>query len=95
MDKVRVTRTVQGLIANQLATRRASLEDGRSTLLTLTAKGREIYQAIIPLARQAEQDILSPLAETEITALKAIMDKMSEQLDQLDAAGDCSTASRA
>ena len=39
MDKVRVTRTVQGLIGNQLATRRASLEDGRSTLLTLRREG--------------------------------------------------------
>ena len=63
MDKVRVTRTVQGLITDQLATRRACHDDGRSTLITLTAKGRKIYQAIIPLARQAEQDILSPLAE--------------------------------
>ncbi|MEE9330399.1 MAG: MarR family transcriptional regulator [Parvularculaceae bacterium] len=95
MDKVRVTRTVQGLIGNQLATRRASLEDGRSTLLTLSAKGQEIYQEIIPLARKAEQDILSPLAEAEKTALQAIIDKMSDQLDQLDAEGDCSTASRA
>ncbi len=84
MDKVRVTRTVQSLIKAKIASRRASKEDGRSTLLTLTKKGLAIYNEIIPLAKEAESKIMETLTPKDRKDLQRMIKKMSAQLSVLE-----------
>ncbi len=84
MDRVRVTRTLQQLLTKEIVSRRASKTDGRSAYITLTAKGREIYDAVIPLALDYERQVLSVLSETEKVALTGMMEKLDGRLKELE-----------
>lgn len=65
MDKVAVSRAVTGLIKDGRLTRRASVSDGRTSALHLTAAGRRIYEAVAPDAMAFEQRLLGHITPEE------------------------------
>jgi DNA-binding MarR family transcriptional regulator len=85
MDKVAVSRAVAGLVAGGQVRRTASQQDGRVAKLTLTAKGRRIYDEITPFALRYEAAVLDPLDPSERGSLDAILAKLSVRLDTLEA----------
>ena len=95
MDKVAVSRAVAGLVKGGQVRRGASQRDGRVAKLTLTAKGRRIYEEITPLALGYEEAVLEPLDETERGLLEAILDKLSGRLDALENQGQSAGKTRA
>ncbi|KCZ92893.1 MarR family winged helix-turn-helix transcriptional regulator [Hyphomonas johnsonii] len=77
MDKVAVSRAVASLLDSGHIAREASLEDGRRALLSLTAKGKDVYEQIVPIALGAERNLVSALSAEEHAQLDGLMEKLA------------------
>jgi DNA-binding MarR family transcriptional regulator len=79
MDKVQVSRAIESLMRARRVQREADASDGRVMRLSLTAKGRAIYDEVVPLALHLEALFLSALTPQERRTLEMLMDKLSRQ----------------
>ena len=79
MDKVQVSRAVENLMRARRAQRQADPCDGRITRLSLTARGRAIYEEVVPLALHLEDVFLSALTVEERRQFDALMTKLARQ----------------
>lgn len=86
MDKVQVSRAIARLVEGKRVQRVVDSEDGRVARLSLTAKGRAIYDEIVPLALGLEDILLEALSPAERTKLDEIMIKLNAQAGLLGAA---------
>jgi DNA-binding MarR family transcriptional regulator len=77
MDKVQVSRAVASLLAAKRLTREAHVSDGRVAHLSLSAKGRAIYEEVVPLALGLEKRLLSVLTAKERAMLDRLLTKLS------------------
>jgi DNA-binding MarR family transcriptional regulator len=73
MDPVAISRAVDQLVVAKLVSRRTDQKDRRRHQLRLTARGRSVYDEIVPLALGIERAILEPLAPRDREALMRIM----------------------
>lgn len=87
MDKVQVSRAVESLVRARRVARTEDAEDGRIFRLALTAKGRAIYDEVVPLALHLEEVFLSALKPEERRQLDALMAKLSRQAHLLGGGG--------
>jgi DNA-binding MarR family transcriptional regulator len=78
MDKVQVSRAVASLLAAKRLTRTAHAKDGRVAHLSLSLKGREIYNQVVPVALALEKRFLSVLSPQERKALDDLLAKLSD-----------------
>jgi DNA-binding MarR family transcriptional regulator len=83
MDKVQVSRAVASLEKARRVARAADANDRRIARLSLSAKGRAIYDEIVPLALHLEAVFLAALSPAERATLDALMDKLSRQVTGL------------
>lgn len=79
MDPDKVTRAVDRLVAKGLVSRAADAADRRRVLLTLTARGRRVFDEIDGRRRELDVEFLSVLSDGERKALFAILDKLELQ----------------
>ena len=79
MDKVQVSRAVDSLMRARRVQRHADSRDGRITRLSLTAKGRAIYEEVVPLALHLEDVFLSALTAEERRQFESLMTKLARQ----------------
>lgn len=77
MDKVQVSRAVARLLRARRIQRAADSEDGRVTRLSLSLRGRAIYDEIAPLALKLERDFLEVLSNDDRQVLDQLMTKLS------------------
>lgn len=87
MDKVQVSRAVESLVRAQRVARTADPADGRIARLALTAKGRAIYDEVVPLALHLEELFLRALKPDERRQFDTLMAKLARQAHLLGAAG--------
>jgi len=87
MDKVQVSRAIESLVRARRVARVADAADGRIQRLSLTAKGRAIYDDVVPLALHLEDVLLSALKPEERHTLGALMAKLSRQAHLLGGGG--------
>ena len=73
-------------VENDSEQKEADGADGRVTRLKLSAKGRAIYDEIVPLALGLEDILLEALTPTERAKLDEIMTKLNTQAGLLGAA---------
>jgi len=85
MDKVQVSRAVQSLLTAKRLTRTAHAQDGRVAHLSLSAKGQDIYNEIVPLALSLERQFLSALSQSEQRSLDTLLTKLSRHMDRVSA----------
>ncbi|HVP85209.1 MAG TPA: MarR family winged helix-turn-helix transcriptional regulator [Rhizomicrobium sp.] len=85
MDKVQVSRAVTSLVSAKRVARTEDATDARITRLTLTARGRAIYEEVAPLALHLESLLLSSLSAQERTTLRDLMHKLDRQVSLLSA----------
>ena len=85
MGKVQVSRAVTGLVSARRVARTEDATDARITRLTLTARGRAIYEEVAPLALHLESLLLSSLSAQERTTLRDLMHKLDRQVSLLSA----------
>ncbi len=78
MDKVAVSRAVKNLLATGRLERHFSNDDRRRSVLSLSTKGREVYQKVLPLALSYEAMLLSGLSAKEQDFLGNILDKLDD-----------------
>ena len=78
MDKVAVSRAVKNLLATGRLERHFSNDDRRRSVLSLSAKGREVYQKVLPLALSYEATLLSGLSAKEREFLDNILNKLDD-----------------
>ena len=78
MDKVAVSRAVKNLLATGRLERHFSNDDRRRSVLSLSDKGREVYQKVLPLALSYEAMLLSGLSAEEQGFLGNILDKLDD-----------------
>lgn len=84
LDKMQVSRAIQGLDKAELVKLQPCPADKRAKLLSLSDKGQQMYQQIVPKVTEQERKLLSCLSESERNALKTIIDKLDEALDQTE-----------
>jgi len=87
MDKVQVSRAIESLVRARRVARVADAQDGRIQRLSLTAKGRAIYDEVVPLALHLEDIFLSALKPEERRALDVLLAKLARQAHLLGGGG--------
>ena len=80
MDKVAVSRAVNGLSQKGLVHKIFSEEDKRRSVLNLTDDGEQIYQKIEPLVTDYESQLLTCLNEDELSQLDQLLDKLTQHV---------------
>jgi DNA-binding MarR family transcriptional regulator len=85
MDKVQVSRAVTGLVRARRVKKQTDARDRRIARLVLTARGRAIYEAIVPEALALEERFLSALGPKERAALERLLKKLSNESSRLPA----------
>lgn len=88
MDKVAVNRACKALESRQLIRRQPNVRDGRSHLVALTDAGRAIYGQIMPLARDAEAQLLEPFSQLERDKLRDLLARLRIAAGGIEAAED-------
>ena len=77
MDKVAVSRALARLVAARRVARRTHNGDKRRSVLRLTATGWKVHDAVAPLARTHERELLAMLGVDERDALMRVLDKLA------------------
>ena len=88
MDKVTVSRAVQGLAARRLVDRSEHHADGRSHMLALAPEGRRLFSEIAPLALAYETALISGLAPEEVTLLRRLLTRLQSAAAALVGEGE-------
>jgi DNA-binding MarR family transcriptional regulator len=83
MDKVQVSRAVASLMRARRVQRQVDAQDARITRLSLTERGRAIYDEIVPLALHLESVLLSALSPEERKQLAGLLDKLARRVSGL------------
>jgi DNA-binding MarR family transcriptional regulator len=79
MDKVKVSRAAQALLARDLVARTADAADARLHWLALTPAGQAVHDAIVPMARTLEAELLDGLDPAESAALRRALAHIAER----------------
>ncbi len=83
IDRTTLSRLVSRMQAGALIARRRTPEDGREVQITMTQKGESITREMIPHAERYEAVAVADLSPDEIAALKAMLEKVYGNLDNL------------
>ena len=81
MDKVVVSRAVKKMEDRGFLIRETNASDGRSSLLSLSASGQQVYLDLLPKILKAEARMLDGLSDGEIDAFVATMNRIRQNLD--------------
>lgn len=76
MDKAKVSRAAARLEARGFITKRANSDDRRLVKLSLTRKGRRLFEEIAPLALAYERGFLDRLSEREAATFRTLLVKL-------------------
>jgi DNA-binding MarR family transcriptional regulator len=83
MDKVAVSRAVQGLLAARRLVRSYDAGDRRRSRLRLSSAGRSVYTRVAPLALSYEKKLLDALSPTDRKALDRLVGRLIERAKRL------------
>ena len=84
MDKVAVNRACRALEDRGLIDRAPNATDGRSHHLALTDEGREMYDRIMPLARQMERRLFASFTPEERASFSEMLSRVRQRAGELD-----------
>ncbi len=76
LDAGHLNRTINKLIENGLINQTKNENDRRANVLSLTAKGEEIFHASKDLFKEWDEKVLSPLSDDEKAQLMNILRKV-------------------
>jgi len=81
MDKVKVSRAAQSLVAKGLLRQSKDPRDGRGRLLRLTRKGVATHARIVPLANKLESLLFDDLSRADMAALNRALTNIITRLE--------------
>ena len=79
MDKVRISRAIQRLLAARLVNRRTDPADRRRATITMSAKGAAVYREVVPLALSREAILLDGFSDDERRVLDALLNRLGDR----------------
>ena len=83
MDKVAVSRAVQGLLADRRLVRAYDSGDRRRTRLRLSNAGQSVYSLVAPLALSYEKKLLDALSPTDRRVLDRLLGRLVDRAKDL------------
>jgi DNA-binding MarR family transcriptional regulator len=83
LEADKVTRAVDILGKKKLVLRRRNAEDRRKVVLSLSARGRRVYDEIERLRYAQERKIMKALEPEELDSLYNILDKLEARADEI------------
>ncbi len=83
IDKVNVSRSLSSLKKRNLLKRFIDPTDRRRALVSLTKKGKQVMGELVPLVLEIEQQLLSGLTESELTAIKVLMKRIRKNAQSI------------
>ena len=83
LEPDKVTRAVDLLVGKGYVRRRQDPRDRRKVILSLSAKGRRVYDAIEDIRYEMERELMGVLTPSELDALYVILDKLEERSDEI------------
>ncbi|MBN9006046.1 MAG: winged helix-turn-helix transcriptional regulator [Rhizobiales bacterium] len=83
LDADKVTRTVNSLVKQKLLLRREDERDRRRISLSLSSKGKEVFDEIESVRTSLECEFLSVLSSSELTTFYEVMDKLDAKANEL------------
>jgi DNA-binding MarR family transcriptional regulator len=84
VDKGQLSRTLKGMTSEGLIASEASESDSRSHLLSMTAKGRELFETARPAMRERQLCLLESLGGEERDVLFTALDKIGAAARELE-----------
>jgi DNA-binding MarR family transcriptional regulator len=81
MDKVKVSRAAQSLVAKGFLRQSPDPNDGRGRLLRLTRKGMTMHANMVPVAMRLEAMLFDDLSRTELAALNRVLAKIATRIE--------------
>jgi DNA-binding MarR family transcriptional regulator len=88
MDKVRVSRAVARMRKARLIEHAVDGADRRRSALRLSAAGRKIHAAIVPLALAKEAEFLAGLSDADREILDRLITRLTDRARTLDPSSD-------
>ncbi|MBM0103166.1 winged helix-turn-helix transcriptional regulator [Steroidobacter sp. S1-65] len=88
MDKVAVSRAVQGLLSSKRVLRAYDKGDRRRSILRLSAAGQAVYTRVSPMALRYEQELLSALSPADQRTLDRLLTRLMDQAQSMQASRD-------
>jgi DNA-binding MarR family transcriptional regulator len=82
IDVFSITRATSDLVKRGLLTRRVDQQDRRKIELRLAARGRKVYEEIVPVALGVERAVFGVLSKSESDQLDIILGKIEEHIDK-------------
>lgn len=79
MDKTTVSRAVGKMLERGLVKRCASDQDGRSTPLSLSVAGREMFTKIAPEALRQERELKNMFSDEDLDKLTSFLNKLLDE----------------
>ena len=81
MDKVKVSRAAQSLIAKGMLRQAKDPNDGRGRTLRLTRKGETAYARVVPIANKIQAKVFDDLTRADKAALDRVLRKITSRLE--------------
>jgi DNA-binding MarR family transcriptional regulator len=88
MDKVAVSRAVQGLLTSKRVLRAYDKGDRRRSILRLSAAGQAVYTRVSPMALRYESELLSALSPADQRTLDKLLTRLMEQAQSMQSSRD-------
>jgi DNA-binding MarR family transcriptional regulator len=88
MDKVAVSRALQGLIDAKRVSRAFDKGDRRRSILRLSAAGQAVYTRVAPMALRYEAELLSALNPNDQRTLDRLLTRLMDQAKSMQASRD-------
>jgi DNA-binding MarR family transcriptional regulator len=88
MDKVAVSRALQGLLSSKRVLRAYDKGDRRRSILRLSAAGQAVYTRVAPMALEYEAQLLSVLSPADQRTFDRLLTRLMEQAKAMQASRD-------
>jgi len=88
MDKVAVSRAIQGLLDEKRVLRAFDKGDRRRSILRLSAAGQAVYTRVAPMALRYEAELLSALSPNDQRTLDRLLARLMDQAKSMQVSRD-------
>ena len=83
LTKVNVSRAVKNLHTKNLLKRDINGDDKRFAALRLTNEGNDVFETLLPLVIELEQQMFAGFSEAEIATLRSMMERVRDNVEAL------------
>ncbi len=87
-DKGWISRTAAALIRKGLVKAKPDDADARSFHIVVEAKGRMLYERVLPIALERNRKLLAVMSAAEARVLEDLLDRLQEQAERLTEEGE-------